>query len=90
MKFSEIIIEDDGPGYPKDVINKIGEPYIRKSSNKRMSSTKSGLGLGIFIGKTLIGKKSMPIVEFLETFRNKSKGAVGKYSLVTMKDLKRI
>jgi len=52
--FTEIIIEDDGEGYPKDVLNKIGEPYITsyKSSNK----AKSGLGLGIFIGKTLLEK----------------------------------
>jgi len=52
--FTEIIIEDDGEGYPKDVLNKIGEPYITsyKSSNK----VKSGLGLGIFIGKTLLEK----------------------------------
>ena len=34
--FTEIIIEDDGDGYPKDVLSKIGEPYIKsyKSSNK--------------------------------------------------------
>ena len=46
-EISEIIIEDDGPGYPKDVINKIGEPY-NKSQIKEYS-TKSGLGFGIFI-----------------------------------------
>jgi two-component system sensor histidine kinase RegB len=27
--FTEVIIEDDGEGYPKDVLNKIGEPYIQ-------------------------------------------------------------
>ena len=26
---SEITIEDDGEGYPKDILNKIGEPYIK-------------------------------------------------------------
>ena len=52
--FTEITIEDDGEGYPKDVLNKIGEPYIKsfKSSNK----SKAGLGLGIFIGTTLLEK----------------------------------
>jgi two-component system, sensor histidine kinase RegB len=52
--FTEIVIEDDGDGYAKDVLNKIGEPYIKSitSSNK----SKSGLGLGIFIGKTLLEK----------------------------------
>ena len=52
--FTEIIVEDDGEGYPKDVLSKIGEPYIKsyKSSIKSLS----GLGLGIFIGKTLLEK----------------------------------
>jgi len=53
-EITEIIIEDDGEGYPNDVLRKIGEPYIKpyKSSIK----SKSGLGLGIFIGKTLLEK----------------------------------
>ena len=49
--FTEIIIEDDGEGYPNDVLNIIGEPYIK--SIKSSIKSKSGLGLGIFIGKTL-------------------------------------
>ena len=51
---SEIIIEDDGPGFTKDILNKIGEPYIK--SAKKEKKTLSGLGLGIFIGKTLLEK----------------------------------
>ena len=52
--FSEIIIEDDGEGYPSDIISKIGEPYLKtvRQNKKEMS----GLGLGIFIGKTLLEK----------------------------------
>jgi two-component system sensor histidine kinase RegB len=52
--FTEITIEDDGEGYPKDVLSKIGEPYIK--SFKSSIKSKSGLGLGIFIGKTLLEK----------------------------------
>jgi two-component system sensor histidine kinase RegB len=52
--YSEIIIEDDGEGYPSDVLSKIGEPYIK--SLKSNVKSKSGLGLGIFIGKTLLEK----------------------------------
>ena len=52
--FTEIIIEDDGEGYPNDVLRKIGEPYIK--SYKSSIKSKSGLGLGIFIGKTLLEK----------------------------------
>ena len=53
-KNTEISIEDDGKGYPNDIISKIGEPYLKSmtSSNK----DKTGLGLGIFIGKTLLEK----------------------------------
>tara|TARA_Y100000590_G_scaffold7004_1_gene8992 strand:+ start:15455 stop:16735 length:1281 start_codon:yes stop_codon:yes gene_type:complete len=43
---------DDGPGFPEDVINFLGEPYIQ-SKNKEVN-LKSGLGLGTFIGKTLL------------------------------------
>jgi two-component system sensor histidine kinase RegB len=51
---TEIIIEDDGEGYPSDVLRKIGEPYIK--SYKSSIKSKSGMGLGIFIGKTLLEK----------------------------------
>ena len=49
-EITEITIEDDGDGYPSDILSKIGEPYL-KSSDKN-----SGLGLGLFIGKTLLEK----------------------------------
>ncbi len=52
--FSEIVIEDDGEGYPSEILSKIGEPYLRSLNNKKKEST--GLGLGIFIGKTLLEK----------------------------------
>ena len=47
-----IKIEDDGKGFSKDIIYKLGEPYLKDSK----SSYKTGLGLGIFIGKTLLEK----------------------------------
>jgi len=49
-----IIIEDDGNGYPRDVLSKIGEPYLK--SNYQLNNSKKGLGLGLFIGKTLLEK----------------------------------
>ena len=52
-EFSEIIVEDDGEGFPKNILNKIGEPYLKpRKTEKKLS----GLGLGIFIGKTLLEK----------------------------------
>ena len=51
-EITEISIEDDSPGYPRDILPKIGEPYLKSSKNNELS----GLGLGIFIGKTLLEK----------------------------------
>ncbi len=53
--FTTITIEDDGDGYPSDILSKIGEPYL-KSSIKSSDKEKIGLGLGLFIGKTLLEK----------------------------------
>ncbi len=53
-EITEVIIEDDGNGFPKDVIPKIGEPYLK--SNIFQDKNKIGLGLGLFIGKTLLEK----------------------------------
>jgi two-component system sensor histidine kinase RegB len=56
----EIKINDDGPGIPEDIIEKIGEPYI-KSKSKELSSN-SGLGLGTFLGKTLLERKNAKLL----------------------------
>jgi two-component system sensor histidine kinase RegB len=53
-EITEISIEDDGNGYPKDVLSKIGEPYLKSSDP--IEKSKIGLGLGLFIGKTLLEK----------------------------------
>ena len=53
-KSTKIIIEDDGSGFPSDILSKIGEPYLK--TNKNFNREKTGLGLGLFIGKTLLEK----------------------------------
>ena len=57
-------ISDDGPGFPEDIYKIIGEPYISTKSKKLKS--KAGLGLGTFIGKTLLERKKANI-EFLKS-----------------------
>ncbi len=42
----KINISDDGNGFSKDIIDKLGEPYVSKNNQ--------GMGLGIFIAKNLI------------------------------------
>ena len=51
----KISILDDGPGFPQDISKKIGEPYITTKAYDL--SSKAGLGLGTFIGKTLLERK---------------------------------
>ncbi len=51
---TEIIIEDDGEGFSRDILSKIGEPYLKSDYVNEQSKT--GLGLGLFIGKTLLEK----------------------------------
>ena len=41
-----INITDDGPGFSKDIVDKLGEPYVSRNNK--------GMGLGIFISKNLI------------------------------------
>jgi len=65
-KQTEIVIRDDGPGFPKDLIDKhsLGEPYIRTTDQANIS--KYGLGLGTFIGKTLL-EKNFADITFLNS-----------------------
>ena len=51
----KILIKDDGPGFPEDIIDLIGEPYIKTRSREIIN--KSGLGLGTFLGKQLLERK---------------------------------
>jgi len=53
-EMTEITVEDDGNGYSRDILSKIGEPYLK--TNNPQDKSKTGLGLGLFIGKTLLEK----------------------------------
>ena len=70
-----LTVNDDGPGFAEDIIKLIGEPYL-KSRSKKITS-KAGLGLGIFLGKTLLERKKAQL-----SFFNKEdlKGATVKIS----------
>jgi len=60
-----VIISDDGPGFAPEIMDRIGEPYVRSSKRRRMNagSETTGLGLGFFIAKTLL-ERSGATVEF--------------------------
>ncbi len=81
---SIISIEDDGSGFPKDILKKIGEPYIKSLQSKNKS--RAGLGLGIFIGKTLLEKNKAKLL-----IRNSETRGGGEIKIEwSNKDLKNI
>ena len=51
-----IVIADDGPGFPPQVLARLGEPYISDRGAARRADGKpaGGLGLGLFIAKALL------------------------------------
>ena len=51
----EIVVSDDGPGFAPDILKRIGEPYLsRRRGPDDAPSERSGLGLGVFIARTLL------------------------------------
>jgi two-component system sensor histidine kinase RegB len=65
----EIVIADDGPGIAPDILRKIGEPYL---SRRPPDSGSGGLGLGIFIARTLLERGGAKV-----SFRNRTFPAHG-------------
>ncbi len=52
-----IQISDDGPGFPNSVLNRIGEPFVRRRRPEEGGARRpgyEGMGLGLFIAKTLL------------------------------------
>ena len=62
LEVVSIVIEDDGAGFAPDVLQRIGEPYVTERSQ---NSKAGGLGLGLFIAKTLLERSGAQI-----TFEN--------------------
>jgi len=71
-----VAISDDGPGFAPEIMDRIGEPYVRSSKRRRMNagSETTGLGLGFFIAKTLL-ERSGAMVDF-ENRKFPDRGAV--------------
>ena len=58
-----VTIHDDGPGFAAEILSRLGEPYIttRGSGGRAKSETGSGLGLGLFIAKTLLERSGAAV-----------------------------
>ncbi|MBX9760690.1 MAG: ATP-binding protein, partial [Beijerinckiaceae bacterium] len=57
-----IEVADDGPGFSPEVLAKLGEPYVTTRSNERRArNEEGGLGLGLFIAKTLLERSGASV-----------------------------
>jgi two-component system sensor histidine kinase RegB len=60
----DVVVEvnDDGSGFPPEIIDRMGEPYITSERGRRMRGREMpGLGLGFFIAKTLMARSGAKI-----------------------------
>src|SRR5947209_7709644 len=65
----EIVISDDGPGIAPDVLKRIGEPYLsRRRSAEEADGESGGLGLGVFIARTLLERTGAKVSFSNRTF----------------------
>ncbi|MBZ0161123.1 MAG: ActS/PrrB/RegB family redox-sensitive histidine kinase [Notoacmeibacter sp.] len=67
-----VLIIDDGPGYPPEILDRIGEPYTTTRGTGEATGLGGGLGLGLFIAKTLLERSGAEIA-----FANSTKPGLG-------------
>ena len=80
VKNINIFISDDGGGYPSNLLKKIGEPFLNESNFKKNFENSrpyyEGMGLGLFISKTLLENLSANVTFNNEKNRKNEKGAI--------------
>ncbi len=55
-------IQDDGPGFSNDVLNRLGDPFLTtRRGRKAREGGYEGMGLGLFIAKTLLERRGATI-----------------------------
>lgn len=71
----KIEVQDDGPGFPPDILMRAGEPYLSsrgRSKGGRRNPEREGLGLGLFLAKTLLERSGAEL-----SFANLGSGQTG-------------
>jgi two-component system sensor histidine kinase RegB len=70
-----VVVGDDGSGFPPEIIDRMGEPYVTSERGRRMRGRElPGLGLGFFIAKTLLARAGAKIS--LENRKFPQRGAI--------------
>src|SRR2546430_431633 len=73
----EIVVSDDGPGIAPDMLKRIGEPYLsRRRGADEAQNARGGLGLGVFIARTLLERTGAKVSFTNRTFPDLHHGAV--------------
>ena len=66
-----IIIADNGYGYPANLLGRLGDPFLTAKIGKQNRQGYEGMGLGLFIAKTLLERTGAKI-SFMNGHRNKT------------------
>ncbi len=73
-----IMVGDDGEGYPIDLLDRIGDPFISKRKKQQQADQPfdayQGMGLGLFIAKTLLERSGAEL-----TFANAASDITRKH-----------
>ena len=70
-----LVIADDGPGFPPDILARIGEPYLSQPDGaRRTQDPGGGLGLGLFIANIFIKRSGGALL--FENAKPPAKGAI--------------
>ncbi|MCW1949775.1 MAG: ActS/PrrB/RegB family redox-sensitive histidine kinase [Octadecabacter sp.] len=83
--FITVDIGDDGPGFPSSVLSRIGEPFVGRRKHDEGSSRRpgyEGMGLGLFIAKTLL-ERSGATLSFVNG-PSQAKPKMGRGAIVTV------
>lgn len=67
----EIVVSDDGPGFAPDILKRIGQPYLsrrRGGEDAAGGNRGGGLGLGVFIARTLLERTGAKVSFTNRTF----------------------
>jgi signal transduction histidine kinase len=66
---ADLIVEDDGPGVPPEVLVRLGEPFNRLDASRNRET--GGAGLGLAIVRALAGRDGAEVI-----FANRAEGGL--------------